>query len=202
MAFNGKFTGGFLGTSAKPLVGTLYSHPLDNSLKEATITTATQLVAGDPVVVLVAQASQPTGQLDGFNPDNQAISAKATTTNTGANSTACCGFLIVNSNDRVSTGGVGLPQKGQRAVYAPLGQGAIIWLEVASQNKTAFETNLDTNVALTIDTTNGGIKIGTAGGDEIKGAKLIQGLTQAKKIKVNGGIGELEDCLAIAVQLL
>ena len=201
MAFNGKFTGGFLGTSSKPLVGTLYSHPLENSLKEATITSTAQLVPGDPVVVLVAQASQPTGQLDKFNPDNQVITKKATTTNTGKNDTAACGFLIVNSNDRVSTGGVGLPQKGQRAVYAPLGQGAIIWLEVASANKSAFSANLDSNTALTIDTTNGGVKLAN-GADVLGGARLISGLIEGKKIVNNGGVGELADCLVVAVQLM
>lgn len=198
--FSGKITGGFVGSSAKPMVGTLYAHSLDNSLEEATITTATQLVAGDPVVALVTQASQPTGQLDKWNPDNRVISAKATTATGGANSTDVCGFLLVNSNDRVSTGGVGIPSKGQRAIFAPLGRGAIVWLEVASQNKAGFQANLDTNVGITIDTTNGGVKVETT--TPLKGAKVVCGLTEAVKIKFENGIGKLEDCYAVAVQLL
>lgn len=201
MAFIGKFTGGFLGNTAKPMVGTLYANRLPNSTKEVTINTDTQLVAGDPVVILVAQADKATGQIDGFNPDSSVVSAKATTTNTGSNSTACCGFLLVNSNDRVATGGVGLPVKGQRAEVAPLGEGAIVWLEVAEQNKTAFQTDLDSNTPLTIDATNGGVKVGS-GTDIIAGAKLITGLTNAVKIKANGNVGELEDCFAVAVQLM
>lgn len=199
--FTGAIKNGFIKSSAKPLVGTLYAHTLDNALKEALIKTATQLLPGDPVVSLVTQAGQATGQLDGFNPNSQEITAKATTVTGGAGSTDTCGFLLVNSNDRVKTGSVGIPEQGQRVVYAPLGQGAIVWLEIAELNKADFQTNNDANMPLTIDSTNGGLKKGT-GTDVLKGAKIIQGLTDAVKIKINGGVAEITDCLAIAVQLM
>lgn len=200
--FLGQVKGNFLGTSALPLVGTLYSHCLENSLKEASINTSTQLVGGDPVVALVTQANQSTSQLEGFNPDSQVITAKASTVSGGAGTTDACGFLVVNSNDRVQTGGVGIPQNGQRVIYAPLGQGAIIWLEVAEANIPEMQTKNDANVGVTIDAANGGVKVASSTDTPLQGAKLISGLTQAKKINVTNGIGELVDCYAVAVQLL
>lgn len=191
---------GFLDTSAKPIIGTLANFYQANCLKQAQITTATQLVAGDAIVAFVSQANQKSGAMDGLNPNNQTISAKATTVTGGSNATNVCGFLVVNSNDVVTTGGVGLPYKGQVCLYAPLGMGAVIWLEVASQNLGDFNKNLDTNVALTIDTTNGGVKLGS-GADNIVGMRLIQGVVDCQKITVSGGIGKLVDCKGILVQL-
>lgn len=191
---------GFLDTSAKPIIGTLANFFQANCLKQAQITTATQLVAGDPIVALVSQANQKSGAMDGLNPNNQVISAKATTVTSGPNSTDVCGFLIVNSNDVVTTGGVGLPYQGQVCLYAPLGMGAVVWLEVARQNLTDFNKDLDTNVSLTIDTTNGGIKLGS-GTDDIVGMRLIQGVVDCQKITVSNGIGKLVDCKGILVQL-
>lgn len=191
---------GFLDSSAKPIIGTLANFYQANCLKQAQITTATQLVAGDPIVTLVSQANQKAGAMDGLNPNNQRISAKATTVTGGSNSTNVCGFLIVNSNDVVTTGGVGLPYQGQVCLYAPLGMGAVIWLEVAQQNLGDFNKDLDTNVSLTIDTTNGGIKLGS-GADDIVGMRLIQGVVDCQKITVSNGIGKLVDCKGILVQL-
>lgn len=191
---------GFLDTSAKPIIGTLANFYQANCLKQAQITTATQLVAGDAIVALVSQANQKSGAMDGLNPNNQVISAKATTATGGANSTNVCGFLVVNSNDVVTTGGVGLPYKGQVCLYAPLGMGAVVWLEVARQNLASFNKDLDTNVSLTIDTTNGGIKLGS-GADDIVGMRLIQGVVDCQKITVSNGIGKLVDCKGVLVQL-
>ena len=192
---------GFLDTSATPIVGSVANFFEPNCLKQAQITTTTQLVAGDPLVVLVSQANQKNGEIDGLNPQNQSITAKATTTATGgANSTNVCGFMIINSNDKVTTGGVGVPSQGQICLYAPLGQGAVIWLEVAQQNLTGFNTNLDTNTQITIDSTNGGVKVGS-GADVLAGAKVIQGVTNAQKISVTGGTPKLVSCKAILVQL-
>lgn len=191
---------GFLDTSAKPIIGTLANFYQANCLKQAQITTAAQLVAGDPIVALVSQANQKAGAMDGLNPNNQVISAKATTVTGGSASTNICGFMIVNSNDLVKTGGVGLPYQGQVCLYAPLGMGAVVWLEVAQQNLTSFNANLDTNVSLTIDTTNGGIKLGS-GTDDIVGMRLIQGVVDCQKITVSNGIGKLVDCKGILVQL-
>lgn len=191
---------GFLDSSAKPIIGTLANFYQANCLKQAQITTATQLVAGDPVVTLVSQTNQKSGAMDGLNPNNQRISAKATTVTGGNASTNVCGFLIVNSNDVVTTGGVGLPYQGQVCLYAPLGMGAVVWLEVAQQNLTDFNKDLDTNVVLTIDSASGGIKVGT-GADNIVGMRLIQGVVDCQKITVSGGIGKLVDCKGILVQL-
>lgn len=191
---------GFLDSSAKPIIGTLANFYQANCLKQAQITTATQLVAGDPIVTLVSQANQKAGAMDGLNPNNQRISAKATTVTGGSATTNVCGFLIVNSNDVVTTGGVGLPYQGQVCLYAPLGMGAVIWLEVARQNLADFNKDLDTNVALTIDAANGGIKVGT-GADNIVGMRLIQGVVDCQKITVSNGIGKLVDCKGILVQL-
>lgn len=191
---------GFLDSSSKPIIGTLANFFQANCLKQAQITTDTQLVAGDPIVALVSKANQSAGAMDGLNPNNQTISAKATTVTGGSASTNVCGFLIVNSNDKVSTGGVGLPYQGQVCLYAPLGMGAVIWLEVASQNLGDFNKNLDTNTSLTIDTANGGIKVGT-GADDIVGMRLIQGVVDCQKIVVSDGIGKLVDCKGILVQL-
>lgn len=192
---------GFLDTSATPIVGSLANFFEPNCLKQAQITTDTQLVAGDPLVVLVSQANAQKGEIDGLNPQNQSITAKATTNATsGANTTNVCGFMIINSNDKVTTGGVGVPSKGQICLYAPLGQGAVIWLEVAQQNLTAFNKNLDTNTQITIDSTNGGVKVGS-GADVLEGAKVIQGVTNAQKISVTSGTPKLVPCKAILVQL-
>lgn len=192
---------GFQNTSAKPIVGSLANFFQPNCLKQAQISTATQLVAGDPLVVLVSKASLSSGAMDGFNPNSQWITAKATTATGGANTTNCCGFLVINSNDLVTTGGVGIPYEGQNCLYAPLGEGAVIWLEVASQNLSGFNTNLDTNTAITIDSTNGGVKVSGGGGDVLAGAKVIQGVVDAQKISVSGGVATLVDCKAIMVQL-
>lgn len=191
---------GFLDTSATPIVGSVANFFEPNCLKQAQITTATQLVAGDPLVVLVSQANAQMGEIDGLNPQNQAITAKATTATGGANSTNVCGFMIINSNDKVTTGGVGVPSQGQICLYAPLGQGAVIWLEVAEQNLSGFNTNLDTNTAITIDPTNGGVMVGT-GTNVLAGAKVIQGVTNAQKISVASGTPALVPCKAILVQL-
>lgn len=191
---------GFLDTSATPIVGSVANFFEPNCLKQAQITTTTQLVAGDPLVVLVSQANAQKGEIDGLNPQNQSITAKATTATSGANSTNVCGFMIINSNDKVTTGGVGIPSKGQICLYAPLGQGAVIWLEVASQNLTAFNASLDTNTQITIDSTNGGVKVGS-GSDVLAGAKVIQGVTNAQKISVANGTPKLVSCKAILVQL-
>lgn len=191
---------GFLDTSATPIVGSVANFFQPNCLKQAQIATATQLVAGDPLVVLVSQANAQMGEIDGLNPQNQSITAKATTSTGGANSTNVCGFMIINSNDKVTTGGVGVPSQGQICLYAPLGQGAVIWLEVAQQNLAGFNTNLDTNTAITIDSVNGGVKVGT-GTDVLAGAKVIQGVTNAQKIDVTSGTPKLVSCKAILVQL-
>lgn len=191
---------GFLDTSVKPIIGTLANFFQANCLKQAQITTATQLLAGDPIVAFVSQANQASGAISGLNPNNQTISAKATTVTGGSNATNVCGFLVVNSNDLVTTGGVGLPYQGQVCLYAPLGMGAVIWLEVVSDNLNGFNTTLDTNVSLTIDTANGGIKVGT-GADDIVGMRLIQGVVDCQKITVDNGIGKLVDCKGILVQL-
>ena len=191
---------GFLNSSAKPIIGTLANAFQANCLKQAKITTATQLVAGDPLVVLVSQANQSSNPIGGLNPFNQSITAKATTATGGKASTDCCGFLIVNSNDLVTTGGVGLPYQGQVCMYAPLGQGALIWLEVAQQNLAGFNTNLDTNTALTIDSANGGVKVGT-GADILVGAKIAQGVVDCQKVSIVGGTATLVDCKGILVQL-
>lgn len=200
--FVGQVKNSFLGKSGKPLVGTCYSHNIENSLKEAVISTDTQLVAGDPVVVLVSQANQATGMLSGFNPDSQAITAKASTVTGGAGTTDICGFLLVNSNDRVLTGGVGIPSQNQRALYAPIGQGAIVWLEVASANFAGFQTSLSANAGITLDSTNGGIKVAGSTDTAIAGAKVITGLIEAQKIQVVNGVGSLVDCFAVAIQLI
>lgn len=192
---------GFLNSSAKPIIGTLANFWQANCLKQAKITTATQLVAGDPLVVLVSQANQSSNPIGGLNPFNQSITAKATTATGGANTTDCCGFLIVNSNDLVTTGGVGLPYQGQVCMYAPLGEGAVIWLEVASQNLAGFNTNLDANTAITIDGTNGGVKVSGGGADVLVGAKIVQGVVDCQKISVVGGTATLVDCKGIMVQL-
>ena len=191
---------GFLDTSATPIVGSVANFFQPNCLKQAQISTATQLVAGDPLVVLVSQANAQMGEIDGLNPQNQSITAKATTATSGANSTNVCGFMIINSNDKVTTGGVGVPSKGQICLYAPLGQGAVIWLEVAQQNLAGFNVSLDTNTAITIDSTNGGVKVGS-GTDVLAGAKVIQGVTNAQKIDVTSGTPKLVSCKAILVQL-
>lgn len=191
---------GFLDTSATPIVGSVANFFEPNCLKQAQITTDTQLVAGDPLVVLVSQADAQKGEIDGLNPQNQSITAKATTATGGANSTNVCGFMIINSNDKVTTGGVGIPSKGQICLYAPLGQGAVIWLEVAQQNLAEFNVSLDANTAITIDSTNGGVKVGS-GTDVLAGAKVIQGVTNAQKISVTGGTPKLVSCKAILVQL-
>lgn len=191
---------GFLDTSATPIVGSVANFFQPNCLKQAQISTDTQLVAGDPLVVLVSQANAQMGEIDGLNPQNQSITAKATTATSGANSTNVCGFMIINSNDTVTTGGVGVPSKGQICLYAPLGQGAVIWLEVAKQNLAGFNVSLDTNTAITIDSTNGGVKVGT-GADVLAGAKVIQGVTNAQKIDVTSGTPKLVSCKAILVQL-
>lgn len=191
---------GFLDTSATPIVGSVANFFEPNCLKQAQITASAQLVAGDPVVVLVSQANAQKGEIDGLNPQNQSITAKATTATGGANTTNVCGFMIINSNDKVTTGGVGVPSQGQICLYAPLGQGAVIWLEVAQQNLAGFNTNLDTNTAIAIDSVNGGVKVGS-GSDVLAGAKVIQGVTNAQKIAVTGGTPKLVSCKAILVQL-
>lgn len=201
----GQLKNGFIKDSVKPLVGTLYNaQVLPNSLKEATLEVA-NLVAGDPVAVLVTQANQATGQNEKYNPNNQVIKAKGTTitggTGAGAESDVS-GFLLVNSNDVVETGGVGIPQQGQRVLYAPLGQGAIVWLEVHADNKTDFESNQNANVGLTIDSAKSGVKVATTADETLSGAKLIHGLTDANKIVVTAGVAELKTCYAVAVQLL
>lgn len=191
---------GFLDTSATPIVGSVANFFEPNCLKQAQITASDQLVAGDPVVVLVSQANAKKGEIDGLNPQNQTITKKATTATSGANSTNVCGFMIINSNDKVTTGGVGIPSQGQICLYAPLGQGAVIWLEVAQKNLEGFNTNLDTNTAITIDSANGGVKVGS-GTDVLAGAKVIQGVTNAQKIDVTSGTPKLVSCKAILVQL-
>lgn len=191
---------GFLDTSATPIVGSVANFFEPNCLKQAQISTATQLVAGDPLVVLVSQAKAQMGEIDGLNPQNQSITAKATTATSGANTTNVCGFMIINSNDKVTTGGVGVPSQGQICLYAPLGQGAVIWLEVAQQNLSGFNVSLDTNTAITIDSANGGVKVGS-GSDVLAGAKVIQGVTNAQKIDITSGTPKLVSCKAILVQL-
>ena len=191
---------GFLDTSATPIVGSVANFFQPNCLKQAQISTATQLVAGDPLVVLVSQAKAQMGEIDGLNPQNQSITAKATTATSGANITNVCGFMIINSNDKVTTGGVGVPSKGQICLYAPLGQGAVIWLEVAQQNLAGFNVSLDTNTAITIDSTNGGVKVGS-GTDVLAGAKVIQGVTNAQKIDVTSGTPKIVSSKAILVHL-
>lgn len=191
---------GFLDTSATPIVGSVANFFQANSLRQAQVTTATQLVAGDPIVVLVSQASQAMGEIDGLNPQNQSITAKATTTTGGANSTNVCGFMVINSNDKVVTGGVGVPTQGQICLYAPLGSGAVVWLEVAQDNLAGFNTNLDTNTAITIDSTNGGVKVGS-GADVLAGATILQGVTNAQKVSIQSGTPTLVPCKAILARL-
>lgn len=185
--------------TARPIVG-LVDYRQANSLMEAQITTATQLVAGDPIVVLSAQASQSTQGLMGLNPTNRAITAKATTVTGGANSTNICGFMVWSNLGVVNGDGMPLYQQNQIVNYAPIGGGATIWLYVASQNQAGFQTSLDTNTLVTLDTTNGGVKVGS-GSDVIVGATLIQGLTQAQRIVESGGSYVLQDCLAVQVKL-
>lgn len=181
-----------------PIIGSLANAMEPNCLKMALNNSDTQLYAGDPVVVLVAKTGdKPHGANYGVNPNTQTITKKATTTtNTGGNNTAVCGFMTFNAVDRVADGGVPLPVKGELVNYAPLGMGVLIWLEVAQQNQSVFQANLDTNVALTIDSTNGGVKVGS-GADILVGAKLIQGLTKCRKVSSSG----IVETLGVLVQL-
>lgn len=191
---------GFNNTTALPIVGSCVNYDVPNCLKTAVYESTAQLVAGDPLVVEVSKASQSSDPLNGWNPGYQRITKKATTATSGANTTNVCGFLIVNSNDRVVSGGVGVPVQGNSVMYAPLGQGALIWLEVASNNVAGFNKVLDTNTPITIDSANGGVKVGS-GTDILTGAKVIQGVTDALKIKQANGSYSLTACKAILVQL-
>lgn len=180
-----------------PIIGSLANAMQPNCLKMALNNSAGQLYPGDPVAVLVSKTGDKIyGANQGFNPNTQTITKKATTTNTGANDTAVCGFMTFNAVDRVVDGGVPLPANGELLNYAPLGQGALIWLEVSSQNQAGFQTNLDTNIAITIDAVNGGVKVGSDA-DILVGAKLIQGLTKCRKVSANG----IEMTVGVLVQL-
>lgn len=180
-----------------PIIGSLANAMEPNCLKMALNNSSDQLYAGDPVAVLVTKTGDKIyGANHGVNPNTQTITKKATTTNTGANDTAVCGFMTFNAVDRVADGGVPLPVKGELVNYAPLGMGVLIWLEVASDNQAGFQANLDTNVALTIDSVNGGVKVGS-GADILVGAKLVQGLTKCRKVSANG----IEDAVGVLVQL-
>lgn len=190
----------FLTNSVRPIIGTLDNRQAPNCLHQAKITASNVILPGEPIVVLASTATPNQDGASGFNPNTQTITAKATTTNTGANSTAICGFMITNATDRVIGAGVAVAQQGDIVNYAPLGGGAYVWLEVASQNLSDFKTNLDTNTALTIDASNGGVKVG-AGADIIVGAKLVQSLTNCQKIKESGGIYVLENCVGVLVKL-
>lgn len=184
--------------TARPIVGLVDSRQA-NSLLEAQITATAQLVAGDPIVVLSAQASQSTKGLMGLNPTNRVITAKATTV-TGGTNTNVCGFMVWSNLGVVNGEGMPLYQQNQIVNFAPIGGGATIWLYVASQNQARFQTSLDTNTLITLDTTYGGVKVGSSG-DAISGVTLIQGLTNAQMIVESSGSYVLQDCLAVQVKL-
>lgn len=190
----------FLNETVRPIIGSYANTMEPNCLKQAKLSSDDTILPGQPIVVLVATPTPVTNGARGFNPNSQVITKVATTTNTGANDTAVCGFMGINSTDAVIGSGVGVAQIGDIVNYAPLGQGALIWLEVASQNESAFKANLDANVALTIDATNGGVKVGS-GGDVLVGAKLIQGLTNCQKIVKSGSDYVLQNCYGVLVQL-
>lgn len=190
----------FLVETVKPIIGTLANTNTPNCLKQAKLTSASVILPGQPVVALVSTANVNPNGARGFNPNTQEITKVATTTNTGKNETAVCGFMIVNSTDKVIGGGVGVAQTGDFVNYAPLGEGALVWLEVASNNQTGFKTNLDANTPITIDSTHGGVKVG-ADSDILVGAKIVQSLTNCQKIAQKGSIYTLVDCVGVLVQL-
>lgn len=194
---------GFKVDTALPFVGAVVNNEISGSVQSALNNSDAQLLPGDPVALTLPNNTQGAlSALSGYNFNNVTITKKATTTNTGANNTAVCGFLALSSSDvALSQGNVPIPQKGMLTNVCALGRGAQMWLEVAQPNLTGFQTTLDTNVAITIDTTNGGVKVGS-GTDILVGAKVISGVQNAQKIKEDNGYYKVVPCSAILVEFI
>lgn len=191
----------FVNRTDLPLVGSVANASQANSLCQCIYNTDDALVAGDPVVALAAQAGANKYEMGGTNPINFSITKKATTVTGGAGTTDACGFCIVNSTDKpLPAGGFGVPYKGQMALFAPLGSGAMVWLEVHQDNVSDLQANLDANQQVTLDTTNGGIKKGSAG-DALAGAKIMSNVVNGQKLVKEGEIYTIKPCNAILIKL-
>lgn len=197
----GKISGLFSNTSALPFVGFVVNEEIPASTTSALNNSSAQLLPGDPIVLTINNNSGKNLDMNqGYNYNNTIITKKATTATSGANSTNVCGFLAMSSSDvSLAQGSVPVPQQGVLTKVARLGAGAQMWLEVASQNVSGFQTTLDTNVSITIDSTNGGVKVGS-GTDILAGAKVISGLQNAQKIALENGVYVIKPCTAILVE--
>ena len=198
------FKGTFKNSTSLPFIGMIFNDEIAGSSQSALNNSDTQLLPGDPVVLLIQNNDSAKKQLqeNGVNYNNLIISKKASTTTGGANSTDVCGFMGISSSD-VALGNGALPvsQKGQLAKVAPLSLGASMWLEVAQNNTSDFQGTLDINVAITLDTTNGGIKKGS-GTDVIVGAKVVSGLQKCQKMVLRDGVYSVEECYGVMVRFL
>lgn len=194
---------GFKVDTALPFVGAVVNSEINGSVQSALNNSNVQLLPGDPVALtLPNNTGKNLSALSGYNFNNLTITKKATTTNTGSNDTAVCGFLALSSSDvALSQGNVPVSQKGVLANVCVLGKGAQMWLEVASANASGFQTTLDTNTAITIDSVSGGVKVGTAP-DILVGVRVISGLQNAQKIKEDSGAYKVVPCQAILVEFI
>lgn len=196
------FSGTFKNSTSLPMVGMIFNDETPGSSKSAVNNSDAQLLPGDPVVLLLQNnnTSKMQMQESGINYNNLIIQKKATTATGGENDTNVCGFLGISSND-VALGNNTLPlsQKGQLTLVAPLGLGASMWLEVAQQNVSDFQGTIDINLAITLDSTNGGIKKGT-GTDIIPGVKVVSGLQKCIKFASVDGEYKIVECLGVMVR--
>lgn len=205
MGYNtiGKIGKSFVNSTSIPMVGAVVNCEIPNSVESALNSSATQLLAGDPVVLTLQNNAGKNLSMDrGFNYNNSIIKAKATTITGGAGATDLGGFIVMSSSDvSLAQGSIPVPQNGVLTQVVKLGGGAQLWLEVAQQNTAEFQTDtLDVNSKLTFDFTNGGVKLAQA--DAIAGMKLKSGLAKAQKIKEDNGAFVVVDCYAVLVELL
>lgn len=189
----GTFGNMFAVQTQKPIVGSVASgeEGIEQGIYNITDTNADRVLGGGYIQVDFQNGSA------GLNPLTFNIKAKATAV---ANVDA---VLLWSGTDMTALqGSVPVTEKGLMANFARLHSRVGVWMKVHSNNTSDLQT-ATISQALTIDTTNGGVKKSTGQADVLAGAVMGSQIIQGQEIVWDTGKGIFmpKDCSVVLVYL-
>lgn len=192
----GQVSDSFRGTSSYvPLVGVLLNK-FDNfqNLSQFKYNSATQVVAGDPIIVKnQIGLTANTNAIESFNAVTGEITDKSTTIQN------LDGFLLQSPQDVVPLGGgEAFPVAGFLSYAALVGSGAELYLPAA-----ADLAGVDFNTRVTWDFNNNCLRKAVVGTDVVIPARIKSARVSAKQLTYDAGTGLASwgDCYAVLVAL-
>ena len=191
---NQQFSSSFQGSNSYiPHVGT-FQNKYENfgDFTQAKYNSTTQVVAGDPVIV-VNQVGTTADEvaIENMNALGAEITDKATAM------TDISGFIVKSETDVVPlAGGEAYPVKGFLSFVAMLGSGAELYLPADSTLE-----GVNVNSAVTYDFSNKCLVKARVGTDVELPVRIKSALVNAKQLVYSGGTATWTDCKAVLVQL-